>query len=127
MKNDPLHEKTLLFGVRIVRLYKYLTEEKKEYVMSKQLLRAGTCPGAMVREAVNAESNADFIHKLGIAQKEVGETQYWLELLFRTEYLSEQEFKSIATDAEEMMKIIRSAILTLKRKTLKKDEMKEER
>lgn len=119
MKNTPLYEKTLLFAVRIVRLYKYLTEEKKEFVMSKQLLRAGTCPGAMVREAVNAESNADFIHKLSVAQKEIGETEYWLELLFRTDYLSEHEFKSITSDANELMKIIRSAILTVKHKVTK--------
>jgi len=116
MANTPLLEKSLLFAVRIVRLYKYLMEEKKEFVLSKQLLRAGTCPGAMIREAVNAESNSDFIHKLGIAQKEIAETEYWLELLFRTEYLSETEYKSIAKDSEELMKITRSAILTLKRK-----------
>lgn len=87
--------------------------------MSKQLLRAGTCPGAMVREAVNAESNADFIHKLSVAQKEIGETEYWIELLFRTDYLSEHEFKSITTDVNELMKIIRSAILTVKHKATK--------
>lgn len=100
MASTPLLEKSLLFAVRIVRLYKYLVEEKKEFVLSKQLLRAGTCPGAMIREAVNAESNSDFIHKLGIAQKEIAETAYWLELLFRTEYLSENEYKSIAKDSE---------------------------
>lgn len=122
MANTPLLEKALLFAVRIVRLCKYLVEEKKEFVLSKQLLRAGTCPGAMIREAVNAESNSDFIHKLGIAQKEIAETEYWLELLFRTEYLSENEYNSIAKDSEELMKIIRSAILTLKRKREMKDE-----
>lgn len=122
MANTPLLEKSLLFAVRIVRLYRYLVEEKKEFVLSKQLLRAGTCPGAMIREAVNAESNSDFIHKLGIAQKEIAETEYWLELLFRTEYLSENEYKSIAKNSEELMKIIRSAILTLKRKRRIKDE-----
>lgn len=66
--------------VRIVRLYRYLIEEKKEYVLSKQILLAGTNPGAMVREALNGESSLDFVHKLGVAQKETGETQYWLEL-----------------------------------------------
>jgi four helix bundle protein len=122
MKNDPLHEKTMLFAVRIVKLYRYLVEEKREFVMSKQLLRAGTNPGAMVREAVNAESNADFIHKIGIAQKEIGETLYWLELLFRTDFLNEIEYKSVKTDAEEVMKIVRSCILTLKIKMKNKDE-----
>lgn len=114
-KNGPLREKTLKFAVRIVRLQRYLVEEKREFVLSKQLLRSGTNPGAMVREAENAESTQDFIHKLGIAQKEIGETIYWLELLVATEYLSEKEFNSINTDAEELMKIIRSVILTIKK------------
>ncbi len=72
--NGPLSEKTLKFAVRIVKLQRYLVEEKREFVLSKQLLRSGTNPGAMVREAENAESTQDFIHKLGIAQKELGET-----------------------------------------------------
>lgn len=83
--------------------------------MSKQLLRCGTNPGAMIREAGNAESGMDFIHKLAIGQKELGETQYWLELLFRTDYITEQEFKSILSDTEEVMKMIRSSILTKKK------------
>ena len=120
VKQDPLHEKTMLFAVRIVRLSKYLAEEKKEYVMSRQLLRAGTNPGVMVREAANTESNLDFIHKLGIAQKEVGETEYWLELLFRTDFLNESEYKSIGKDADEVMRIIRSCILTMKKKMRQK-------
>ncbi|HPH17624.1 MAG TPA: four helix bundle protein [Haliscomenobacter sp.] len=114
-QNGPLREKTLKFAVRIVKLQRYLVEEKREFVLSKQLLRSGTNPGAMVREAENAESTQDFIHKLGIAQKEIGETIYWLELLVATEYLSEKEFNSINTDAEELMKIIRSVILTIKK------------
>lgn len=80
------------------------------------MLRAGTNPGAMVREAINAESNADFIHKMSIAQKEIGETLYWLELLFRTDFLNEIEYKSVKNDADEVMKIVRSCILTLKKK-----------
>ena len=114
-QNGPLREKTLKFAVRIVKLQRYLVEEKREFVLSKQLLRSGTNPGAMVREAENAESTQDFIHKLGIAQKEIGETIYWLELLVATEYLSEKEFNSINTDAEELMNIIRSVILTIKK------------
>ncbi len=114
-KNDPLHEKTLNLAIRIVRLNQYLVAEKKEYTMSKQLLRAGTNPGAMVREAVNAESGLDFIHKLAIAQKETSETLYWLELLYKTDYLSVKEYESIYTDTEEVMKIIRSAVLTKKK------------
>jgi four helix bundle protein len=115
-KNGVLHEKSMKFSIRIVKLYRYLTEEKKEFVLSKQLLRAGTNPGAMVRESENAESHQDFIHKLGIAQKELGETMYWLELLTATDYLSDKEFQSVNTDAEEIMKIIRSSILTVKKK-----------
>lgn len=84
--------------------------------MSKQLLRCGTSVGANVREAFNAESTADFVHKLGIAQKECDETCYWLELLCRTEYLDEREFTSIYDDAQGMLKIIRSTILTKKAK-----------
>ncbi len=114
-KNSPLQEKTMNLAIRIVRLNQYLTNVKKEYVMSKQLLRAGTNPGAMVREAFNAESGVDFIHKLAIAQKETGETLFWLELLMKTEYLSETEYTSISVDTEEVMKLIRSSILTKKK------------
>ena len=111
---SPLREKTLNFAARIVELNKYLIH-KNEYVLSKQVLRSGTNPGAMVREATNAESSADFIHKLAIAQKEIGETLYWLELLHRTNYLTPTEYTSINSDAEEIMKMIRSAILTKKK------------
>ena len=110
-----LREKIFQLAIRIVRLCRYLREEKKEFTISKQLLRAGTNPGAMVREAENAETGLDFIHKLGVGQKEAGETQYWLELLFATEYLSEQEFQSINSDTEEVMKLLRSSILTKKK------------
>ena len=74
-----------------MKLHKFLLENKKEYVLSKQVLRSGTAIGALVREAQNAESKADFIHKLGVAQKENDETLYWLELLFETEYLGEKK------------------------------------
>ena len=114
-QNSPLQEKTMNLAIRIVRLYQYLTNVKKEYVMSKQLLRSGTNPGAMVREAFNAESGVDFIHKLAIAQKETGETLFWLKLLMKTEYLSETEYASISVDTEEVMRLIRSSILTKKK------------
>lgn len=112
-RTDVLKDKSLAFAVRIVNLAKYLNS-KNEYVLSKQILRSGTNPGAMVREAKNAESALDFIHKLGIAQKEIGETQYWLELLFQTDYIMQNEFNSLNNDANELMKIIRSSILTKK-------------
>lgn len=105
------------FAIRVVNLNKYLITEKNEFVLSKQLLRSGTAVGALVREAQNAESKADFIHKLGIAQKECDESIYWLELLMETEFLKAEEFESIKTDAEALLKMIRSAIITTKNKT----------
>ncbi|HXB40781.1 MAG TPA: four helix bundle protein [Bacteroidia bacterium] len=111
-----IKEKSFVFAVRVVKLYKYLVETKKEYVLSKQLLRSGTAIGALVREAQNAESKADFIHKLAIAQKECDETIYWIELLKKTDYMSISEFNSMNTQATELLKMIRSAIITTKSK-----------
>ena len=108
-----VREKSFQFAIRIVRLYKYLNE-KNEYLLSKQLLRSGTSIGANIREALNAESKADFIHKFGIAQKEADETLYWLELLYFSDLLNEVEYKSIHNEAEELLKIIKSIILTTK-------------
>ena len=87
---------------------------KKEYIMSKQLMRSGTAIGALVREAQNAESSKDFIHKLSISQKECDESIYWLELLKATEYINEQEFDSLNNDAIELLKMLRSSIITSK-------------
>jgi four helix bundle protein len=115
-----MEEKTLItnksfeFAIRIVKLYKYLTETKKEFVLSKQILRSGTSIGANVRESQNAESKADFIHKMAIAQKEAGETIYWLELLNATDYLAQSEFQSIHDDAISVLKIITAIIKTTK-------------
>jgi four helix bundle protein len=118
MKENMLKEKSLKFAIRIVNLYKYLCEEKKEFVLSKQILRSGTSVGAMIREAEFAESKADFIHKMAIAQKESNETIYWLELLCATEYISSKEFDSINLDAVEIIKIITSSIKTTKSKLI---------
>lgn len=118
-KGDPLSEKSFKMALRIVNLYKYLTIEKKEFVLSKQMLRSGTNPGAMIREAKHAESDADWIHKLSIAQKETNETTYWLELLNASDYLTNDEFNSIYTDVNEVYKILTSSILT-KKHSLKK-------
>ena len=107
-------KKSFGFAVRIVKLYKYLIDIKKEFILSKQLLRSGTSIGANVREAHNAESKADFVHKMGIAQKETDETIYWLELLYNTEFLTQKEFESIQMEAVEILKIIKSIILTSK-------------
>jgi four helix bundle protein len=117
-KESIIVQKSFAFAVRIVKLYKHICENKKEFVLSKQLLRSGTSIGANVREAHNAESKADFVHKMGIAQKEADESLYWIELMFHTEYLSQKEFESIQAEAVELMKIIKSIILTMKNKPI---------
>ena len=109
-----LREKSFAFAVRIVRLYGYLSERKREFVLSRQLLRSGTSIGANVREAQNAQSTADFIHKLCISQKECDETLYWIELLKATDFLTTEEYRSIHRDAKELLKMLRSCILTTK-------------
>ncbi|MCL1864956.1 MAG: four helix bundle protein [Spirochaetes bacterium] len=114
MKESILKEKSFRFAVRIVNLYKYLCKEKKEFVLSKQILRSGTSVGAMIREAEHSESKADFIHKIAIAQKEINETIYWLELLKETEYIPNSEFESFNADAVEIIKMITSSIKTAK-------------
>src|SRR4051812_20886823 len=113
-KKNIIKDKSFLFAIRIVKLYQYLCEVKKEFVLSKQLLRSGTAIGALVRESQNAESRADFIHKLSIAQKECDEAIYWLELLKETNYLDERQFINICIEADELLKMIRSAIITTK-------------
>ncbi|MDH6356790.1 four helix bundle protein [Parabacteroides sp. PF5-9] len=113
-KPNALKEKSFSFAKRVVKLYKYLNETHKEYVLSKQLLRSGTAIGALYRECEYAESKLDFIHKLGIAQKECNESLYWIELLFHTEYVSESAFNSLIQDGEELLKLITSIIKTAK-------------
>ncbi len=108
--------KSFAFAVRIVKVYKYLTKMKLEYVLSKQVLRSGTAIGALVREAQNAESLKDFVHKLGVAQKECDETLFWIELLYETDYLTSKQFNSVAADAVELLRMIRSSIITAKKK-----------
>lgn len=108
--------KSYQFAIRVVNLYKFLVEDKKEFVISKQLLRSGTSIGANVREAEHAESKADFIHKLSIALKEANETEYWLDLLKETSYLNNSEYISIQVDIKEILKILISIIKTSKQK-----------
>jgi len=102
--------------LRIVSLYKFLKEEEKEFIMSKQIMRSGTSVGALIREAEYAQSTADYINKLSIALKEANETEYWLELLKDSDYLSEKMYKSIDNDNKELLKILISTIKTLKKK-----------
>lgn len=104
-----------MFAVRIVNLFKILQAERKEFVMSKQLLRSGTSIVANIREALNAQSKSDFIHKLAIAQKECDESLYWLELLQATNYIKEVEFESMRNDNIELLKILRSIIISSKK------------
>ena len=114
MKGGALHVKSFAFAVRVVNLNKFLCAEKKEFVISKQLLRSGTAIGALVREAEQAESKADFVHKLAIALKEANETEYWLELLQATTYLDAATFESIHSDVVELLKLLTSIIKSTK-------------
>jgi four helix bundle protein len=106
MNENIIKTKSFSFALRVVKLYQFLTTEKKEYILSKQLLRSGTSIGALVRESEQAESKPDFIHKLAIAQKEANESDYWVELLFQSEYLNEMQFQSLKSDIVEINKIL---------------------
>ena len=114
-KKNIIKDKSFVFAVEIVYLYKILIE-KKEFVLSKQLLRSGTSIGANIREAEHAQSKADFIHKLSISLKEANETEYWLDLLYETKFLSEIEFQSIKAKVIEILKLLTSIINTSKNK-----------
>lgn len=116
-----IKEKSFQFAIRVVNTHKFLISEKKEFELSKQLLRSGTSIGAMVREAEYAESKKDFIHKMNIAQKETNETLYWLDLLFSTEYLTSEQHQSLHSDCVEILKILTS-IITTSKKNLQNDE-----
>ena len=109
---NAIEEKSFHFAVRIVKLCEYLGEDRKEYILSKQLLRAETSIGANVVEAQQAQSRADFVSKLSIALKEASETNYWLRLLNATDYLSEAECSSILMDCRELEKILTSILKT---------------
>ena len=106
LNKNIIEVKTFDFAVRIVNLYKMLSVEQKEYILSKQLLKSGTSVGANVAEAERGQSKADFSAKMNIALKEANETDYWLRLLFATEYLNEKEFLSIKKDIEEIIAIL---------------------
>ena len=112
-KKNDIKEKSFEFAKEIVYLYKVLAE-KREYVLSKQLLRSETSIGANIREAEHAQSKADFIHKLSISLKEANETEYWLDLLFETRYLTIEEFQNVKNKNTEILKILTSIINTSK-------------
>lgn len=113
-RNNVIMVKSMDFAIRIVNLYKYLCSEKQEYVMSKQLLKSGTSIGANVREADEGISRADFLSKIYIALKEARETGYWIELLYRTDYLTLQEYQSVQADCLELVKILATICKTVK-------------
>ena len=114
MSYNAVADKSFKFAVRIVNLRKYLTDSKKEFVMSKQLLRCGTSIGANIAEAEKAQSTADFYTKLTIALKEANETHYWLRLLQATDYLTDEQFKSIEEEATELIALLVSITKSLK-------------
>lgn len=105
--------KSKKFAIRIVRLYKYLCEEKHEYILSKQLLRSGTSVGANFAEAIYGISDKDFLSKTYLALKECSESKYWLDLLMETEYISQKEYESISSDCIELIKLLTSTVKTL--------------
>ena len=115
MKTDNvIVDKSKAFALRIIRLYKYLTETKKEFVLSKQVLRSGTSIGANVKEGIRGQSKADFYAKMNIALKEASETEYWLELLHESDYLTDQEkdFESLYQECQEVLRILMSITKT---------------
>ncbi|MDT0650100.1 MULTISPECIES: four helix bundle protein [Autumnicola] len=115
-RENAIRKKSFLFSVKVVTLYKFLVSTKKEFVMSKQLLRSGTAIGALVREAEQAESRADFIHKLSIALKEANETEYWLDLLKATEYLNQEQYEESQKDIKEILKLLIAIVKKMKQK-----------
>lgn len=119
MKENVLLDKSKLFALRIIKLYKFLVEQRCERILSKQILRSGTSVGANVKEAAFAQSKADFQAKIFIAQKECAETEYWLELLYESDYINKTEFDSIYRDCQELMKILVSSTKTLQGKNSK--------
>ena len=116
MKDGALQIKSFAFAVRVVNLYKYLCSDKKEFVLSKQLLRSGPAIGALAREAEQAESKSDFVHKMAIALKEANETKYWILLLRETGYLNANEAESIINDNTELLKLLTSIINSTKQR-----------
>ena len=114
MKENVVQQKSFAFAIRIIKMYTYLQQEKKEYVLSKQLLRSGTSIGANIEESIGGQSDKDFLSKISIAYKEARESIYWLRLLQASDYLNENEGKSLINDAEELCKILAKIQITLK-------------
>ena len=115
MGKSVLRDKSYAFSIRVVRLMQYLQGERKEYVLSKQILRSGTAIGALIKEAEFGQSNSDFIHKMSIALKEANETDYWLNILHDTDYLDKGLFISLQSDCKELIAMLVASIKTLKK------------
>jgi len=111
---NVIANKSYAFALRMIRLYQFLSEQKKEYVLSKQLLRSGTAIGAMVKESEHAQSKADFLNKMNVALKEANETEYWLMLLKDTGYINNKEFDSINADCTEILRLLISIVKSTK-------------
>lgn len=113
-KDNVIVEKSKAFALRIIKLYKYLKDQQNEYVMSKQLLRCGTSIGANIKEAMRGQSKADFYSKLNISLKEASEAEYWLELLYESDFITKAQFESIYVDCQEIIKLLVSITKTQK-------------
>jgi four helix bundle protein len=111
---DPLSQKSFQFALRIVKLSKYLQENRREHILSKQIMRSGTSIGALAREAKYAQSKPDLLHKLSIALKEAHETEYWIELLWQSGYLDDKMYQSISPEITELLKLLVASTKTLK-------------
>lgn len=114
MGQSIIGEKSYAFALRTIKAYKFLSTEKNEFVLSKQLLRSGTAIGALCREAEHAQSKADFLNKMNVALKEANETEYWLMLLRDSDYIDESSFTSIHNDCSETIKLLISIVKTTK-------------
>jgi four helix bundle protein len=114
MKENIIKDKSYVFALRVIKTYKFLSEKQREFVLSKQMLRSGTAVGALIREGEQAQSRADFIHKMNIALKEANETEYWLMLLKDSDYIDENSFVSIHKDCAELVKMLISIVKTTK-------------
>ena len=114
MKENPLKDKSYRFAIRIVKLSQFLQQDKKEFVLSKQILRSGTAVGALIREAEFGQSKPDFTSKMSISLKEANETEYWLSLLKDTDFISENQFVSLQSDCKELIAMLVSTVKTSK-------------
>jgi len=113
-KKNVVLDKSIDFALHIIKIYKFLIDDKKEYVLSKQLLRSGTAIGALIKESEHAQSKADFLNKVNIALKEANETEYWLDLLNRSEYIDNIKYNQVKPKIDELLKLLTSIVKTTK-------------